>query len=239
LPPYGLVQAIDRAGANFLLQTERFGSGTYHSQFFTTAPDTYCADEPVQNTRIDSEVEYTLLNCNGTDRAFDESPEGPIGLEAIASIAPATKIAVGQPSSASGYIFPVTVLLANGIDPETDVELVPTPGHDAAVIAVCEGQADIGVSFDDARTDAVTDCDVPGTVVVLAYGPEIPNDGIAVAGLSADLTARIKQALLDYAATEEGSTVLESIYNITGLTEPDPEGLDLVRQAVEELGYGQ
>ena len=33
---------------------------------------------------------------------------------------------------------------------------------------------------------------------------------------------------------------LESIpfYNITGLTEPDPSSLDLVRQAVEELGYG-
>jgi phosphonate transport system substrate-binding protein len=240
LPPYGLVQAIDEAGANVILQSERFGSATYHSQFFTSAPDKYCADAPVENTRIDSDVEFTLLNCNGTDRAFDESPEGPIGLEAIASITPGTTIAVGQPSSASGYIFPVTALLANGIDPEADVELVPTPGHDAAVIAVCEGQAEVGVSFDDARTDAVTDCDVPGTVVVFAYGPEIPNDGIAVAGgLSADLTARIKQGLLDYAATEEGARVLESIYNITALTEPNIETLGLVRQAVEELGYGE
>jgi len=76
-------------------------------------------------------------------------------------------------------------------------------------------------------------------VVVFAYGPEIPNDGIATVGtLSDDLTARIKQALLDYAGTEEGATTLDSIYNITGLTEPDPSSLDLVRQAVEELGYG-
>jgi len=239
LPPYGLVQAIDRADATFLLQTERFGSGTYHTQFFTTAPDKYCAEAPVENTRIDSDVEFTLLNCNGTERAFDESPEGPIGLEAITKIEPGTKIAVGEPSSASGYIFPLTVLLANGIDPESDVELVPTPGHPAAVIAVCEGQAEIGVSFDDARTDAETTCDVPGTVVVFAYGPEIPNDGIATVGtLSEDLTSRIKQALVDYAATEEGATTLDSIYNITGLTEPDPSSLDLVRQAVEELGYG-
>ena len=54
----------------------------------------------------------------------------------------------------------------------------------------------------------VTDCDVADTVVVFAYGPEIPNDGVAVAGgLSEELKANIKQALLDFAATEEGAAV--------------------------------
>jgi hypothetical protein len=40
-----------------------------------------------------------------------------------------------------------------------------------------------------------------------------------------------------YAETEEGAAVLESIYQITAFTEPNVEGLELVRQAVDELGY--
>ena len=101
------------------------------------------------------------------------------------------------------------------------------------------GQAEVGVSFDDARTDAVTDCDVPGTVVTFAYGPEIPNDGLAVsADVSAELKGKIKQALLDYAASEEGVTVLDEIYNITAFAEPAQESLQIIRDAVENLGYG-
>ena len=114
-------------------------------------------------------------------------------------------------------------------------------GHDASVIAVCEGQAEVGVSFDEARTDAaeISDCDIEGTVVVFAYGPEIPNDGLAVAGsLSDELKADIKQAFLDYAATEDGAAVLDEIYNINAFAEPVQSSLQIIRDAVAELGYG-
>ena len=42
LPPFGLVQAVDRAGAEMILQSERFGSPSYHTQFFTTDVEKYC-----------------------------------------------------------------------------------------------------------------------------------------------------------------------------------------------------
>jgi phosphonate transport system substrate-binding protein len=239
LPPFGLVQAVDRAGADLILQSDRFGSTTYHTQFMSTDADKYCADDPVENTRVYQDAEVTVLNCNGTERAFDESPEGPIGLEALEAVEPGTTVSFVEQSSASGYIFPATVFATMGLDPETDLEPLFAGGHDASVIAVCEGQAEIGVSFDDARPQAVTDCDVPGTVVVFAYGPEIPNDGVAVAGdLSDELKAKIKQALLDYAASEDGVTVLENIYNITAFGEPNLDSLQIVRDAVEQLGYG-
>jgi phosphonate transport system substrate-binding protein len=201
--------------------------------------DTYCADEPVENERAEGDGMVTVLNCNGTARAFDEAPIGPIGLEAVAQVAPGTTVSFVEPTSASGYIFPATIFATQGLNPETDLAPVFAGGHDASVIAVCMGQAEVGVSFDDARTDAVTDCDVPGTVVVFAYGPEIPNDGFAVAGdLSDELKAGIKQAMLDYAATEDGVAVLDSIYNITALTEPNLDSLQIIRDAVENLGYG-
>lgn len=240
LPPYGMVQAIDRANAEVILQSQRFGSGTYHTQFFTNNPDKYCEDEPEENTRVlEDDSEVTYLNCNGTARANDESPEGPVGIEALANVDEGTAVSFVEQTSSSGYIFPATIFLTQGINPEEDIDAVFAGSHDASVIAVCEGQAEVGVSFDDARIDAVTDCDVANEVVVFAYGPEIPNDGVAVSGdLPEELREQIKQALLDYAETDEGAEVLESIYNITAFTEPNLDSLDIIRQAVEELGYG-
>jgi len=238
LPPYGMLQAVDRAGAEIILQSERFGSGTYHTQFFTNDPDKYCTDDPVENTRVISDEEVTFLNCNGTDRANEDTPEGPIGLEALANVEEGTTVSFVEQTSSSGYIFPATVFLTQGLNPETSIDPIFAGSHDASVIAVCNGDAEVGVSFDDARTIATSDCDIANEVVVFAYGPEIPNDGIAVSGdLPDDLKQQITDALMAYAGTEEGAAVLESIYQITAFTEPNIEGLELVRQAVEDLGY--
>jgi len=237
LPPYGLIQAMDRAGAEVILQSERFGSGTYHTQFFTNDPDTFCEDEPEENIRVIEDEDVTFLNCNGTARANDETPEGPVGLEAPANLEAGTTMSFVEQTSASGYIFPATVLLTEGIDPEADVEAIFPGSHDGSVIAVCEGDATVGVSFDDARTVATTECDVANEVVVFAYGPEIPNDGWAVAGdLPDELKEQIKQALLDYAGTEEGQATLEAIYEITELVEADQEAFTIVEDAAAELG---
>ncbi|HEY7331770.1 MAG TPA: phosphate/phosphite/phosphonate ABC transporter substrate-binding protein [Candidatus Limnocylindria bacterium] len=239
LPPYGMLQAVDRAGAEIILQSERFGSGTYHTQFFTNDPDKYCTvSAPEENTRVISDEEVTFLNCNGTARANEDTPEGPIGLEALANVEAGTTVSFVEQTSSSGYIFPATVFLTQGMNPETDINPIFAGSHDGSVIAVCEGDAEVGVSFDDARTIATTECDLENNVVVFAYGPEIPNDGIAVSGdLPDDLVQQIKDALMAYADTEEGAAVLESIYQITAFTEPNIEGLELVRQAVDELGY--
>jgi phosphonate transport system substrate-binding protein len=240
LPPLGMVQAVDVAGAEIILQSVRFGSPTYHTQFFTNAPDKYCADEPVVNERREAGEMLPFLNCNGTERPFDGVPVGPIGLDALQNVERGTTVAFTRAGSSSGYIFPATVFLNEGIDPSTDLDVIFAEEHDRSVITVCTGEAEIGVSYDDARADTTTDCDVAGSVVVFAYGPEIPNDGIAVSGdLSEGLRDRIKLALLDYAATEEGAEVLDTIYNINAFADPDIESLQIIRDAVEKLGYGQ
>ena len=240
LPPLVMVQAIDMAGAEFILQSVRFGSPTYHTQFFTNDPAKYCVDAPIVNERREAGKLLPFLNCNGTDRPFDETRVGPIGLDALELLEPGTTVAFTRAGSSSGYIFPATVLANLGIDSVRDLDVIFAEEHDRSVITVCVGQAEVGVSYDDARPDATTDCDVAGTVVVFAYGPEIPNDGIAVSGdLSDGLRDRIKQALLDYAATEEGAGVLDTIYNINAFAEPDLASLQIIRDAVDKLGYGQ
>ena len=225
--PFSLLQARDRAGAEIILQSERFGSATYHTQFMTNNPDKYCDDEPV-------ETQDGFQNCNGTA----EADEGPVAVEKVGEIEPGTTVSFTDEASASGYIFPATIMIQQGLDLEEIREnAIFAGGHDTSVVAVCEGDAEVGVAFDDARGAAETTCDVASNVVVFAYGPEIPNDGWAVSGdLPDDLKEEIKQALLDYAETEEGQATLESIYEITGLVEADEEAFEIVEEAAAELG---
>ncbi|MDQ3554083.1 MAG: phosphate/phosphite/phosphonate ABC transporter substrate-binding protein [Chloroflexota bacterium] len=231
--PFSLLQARDRAQAEIILQSERFGSATYHTQFMTNNPDAYCDDEPVEIEAEIDDVPVTFLNCNGTA----DASEGPVAEEKIASIPEGTTFSFVEQASASGYIFPATVLINNGIDHETGITPLFAGSHDASVIAVCNGDAEVGAAFDDARTAAETECDVSSEVVVFAYGPEIPNDGWAVAGdLPQELKDQIKQALLDYSASEDGAQVLNDIYEIDALVEADLDAFTIVEQAAAELG---
>jgi phosphonate transport system substrate-binding protein len=235
--PFAMLQAVDRAGAEIILQSERFGSPTYHTQFFTNDPDKYCTvSPPVENERTTGANPGTFINCNGTERGPEDSPRGPIGVEALTVVEDGTTVAFVQEVSASGYIFPATVFAVTGTHPD-NLNRLFAGAHDAAVIAVCEGQAEIGVSFDDARPEATTGCDVNNDVVVFAYGPEIPNDGVVVDGaLPDDLKQAIKDALVEYSETEEGNQVLRDVYNITAFAEPDEAALQIVRDAARELG---
>jgi phosphonate transport system substrate-binding protein len=234
--PLGILQAVERAGGEFLLQSERNGSGTYHTQFMTNNPDRYCTiSAPVENERTSEINPGMFLNCNGTDRGPTDSPEGPIGTEAIAAIPAGTTVSFVNETSASGYVFPATILKTSGIALDS-IEAIYAGAHDASAIAVCTGDAEVGVSFDDARSEATTECDLNSNVVVFAYGPEIPNDGIVVAGdLPDNLKQAIKDALLAYAESEEGNTVLRAVYSITAFTEPNLESLEIVRAAAEDL----
>jgi len=228
--PFSLLQARDRAGAEIVLQSVRFGSATYHTQWFTNDPDTYCMDEPVAD-------EDGWLYCNGTL----EASEGPVGEEAIALIEPGTAVAFVETSSTSGYIFPAVQLinLTDIEDPIADLEAVESGGHDNAVLAVYNSDGPmVGVSFDDARTSAFEAVpEDPEKVVVFAYSSEIPNDGWAVRGeLPQEVKDAIVQALLDYAASEEGKATLDAIYEIDDLVAADLDAFDVVQQAADELG---
>ena len=224
--PGGLVLAEERYGVEIILQSERFGSATYHTQWMTNNPDKYCEDEPTAD-------EDGLLGCNGTT----EAGEGPVGEEALPLVEGAT-VAWVDPASASGYLFPAAQLIDAGLDHETDVEGIFAGGHPAAVIAVLDGTAEVGVSFDDARGGVMEERpEVADTVVTFAYSTEIPNDGWTVrAELPDSLKEAIKQALLDYAATEEGQATLDAIYEITGLVEADLDAFEVVRETAEKVG---
>lgn len=223
--PFGLIQAQDRYGVEIILQSERYGAANYHAQWLTNNPDKYCEDKPTPD-------DSGYLGCNGTT----DAGEGPIGEEAIPKVEGAT-VAYVDPTSTSGFIFPGVQLLDAGIDPQDGVEANFAGSHDAAVISVYNGDAEVGLSFDDARDIIAEEFpDVGKKVISFAYSPEIPNDGWAVAAeLPDDLKQEIADALLDYASTEEGAKVLLEIYEVDALVPADLAAFEVVREAAQKL----
>jgi phosphonate transport system substrate-binding protein len=222
--PLALVRAIDRAGVEIILQSERRGTFTYHTQYMTNDPDKYCDDEPQAD-------DNGFLWCNGTL----EATEGPAGEDAIARIDGPT--AFVDPSSASGYLIPALQLIEQGHD-LNDLATIFSGGHDNSVNAVYHGDVEVGLSFDDARGIMAEELsDVGERVVVFAFSEEIPNDGMAViASLPDELKQLIQQALIDYSGTEEGQEVLFNLYEIDGLAAATADTYDVMRRADAELG---
>jgi phosphonate transport system substrate-binding protein len=224
LPSLQLWQASDKYGATTVLQTERNGNITYPAQFMTNNPSKYCDDTPVERDG--------MLFCNGADAL-----KGPAGLDSITKVKGA-KVSVLGPGSPAGYIYPMLALKEAGLNIDSDFEKVPVTANDASVLAVYNGDAEVGFSFWDARTIVTKDKpDVGQKVVVFAMTDEIPNDGVALSkDLSKDLQDKISKALEDYSNTPEGSDVLKSIYSITKLAPADPTSLDVVARAAQQLG---
>jgi phosphonate transport system substrate-binding protein len=146
-------------------------------------------------------------------------------------------IAFVDPGSASGYQFPYVSLMQRGINPDTEMTSIFAGSHDAAALAVYNGDVDVAVTFggspgSDGRETIEDDFpDVKEVVCILGYSDDIPNDGTVVrAGLDPDLADQIAQALIDIAETEEGRVHTEALFNVTAFARVDPEVYDIVRE---------
>lgn len=230
LGPAQMVQAESQADATMILQSVRFGSTLYVTQWFTNDPDTFCEDEPAPAG------DDGFLFCNGVGEA-ESAEDGPIGEDMLAQVEGKTVAFVDQ-GSASGYLVPAFQLFNAGVDPIDGITTVFAGAHDQAVQAVYDGDADVGVSFNDARGQLVeTTPDVGERVVVFGWSGPIPNDGFAVAGdLPEDLQQAITDAFLDIANSEEGAAVLDELYEIEGLVPVESSDYDEIRDLETELG---
>ena len=229
LGPRQMVQAEDQADANLLLQAERFGSLLYVTQWFTNDPDTFCDDTPVAD-------EDGYLFCNGVLDAVDAS-DGPIGADKLSLVAGKSMSFVDQ-GSTSGYAVPSLQLLNAGVDPVDGIDGIFAGGHDSSVQAVYDGDAVVGVSYNDARGDiAETSPDVGEKVVVFGWSGPIPNDGFAVSSeLSEELQQSIQDAFVNISLTEEGATLLKELYNIDAVVPVESSDFDVIRELETELG---
>ena len=143
------------------------------------------------------------------------------------------RFAFVDPASTSGHLYPKTLLLAQGFDPEQFFKKIVFVGsHNAVVLSIYKGEVDGGAAYDGSRA-AVAKMfpDVYDKINVIAYTKEIPNDTVSVRkGLSGDLKMRIRDGLKKVSKSPQGNKVLKKLYGISGFT--DLDGLfDPVREA--------
>jgi basic membrane protein A len=255
--PAGYVLADQAFPGEFdlIAQSERFGSGTYHGQWFTNDPS-ICAEppapgafenlDPATGERLATGVATLLgptetvalqVGYNGDDTRDDTVSE-PYACEATLDAVVGKTIAFTTETSTSGFIFPTVQLLNAGI---TDDQYDSTfaGNHDTAVLAVYNGDADIGVSFDDARRQVREEfTDVGEKVIVFNITPDIANDVIAArAALPDTLKEAFFAAINDFISTDEGELLMDTLYSWTAIARPDPTSFQGIRDAIELLGY--
>lgn len=146
--------------------------------------------------------------------------------------------AFGDTLSTSGYLFPASLLTEMGVaDINTFFKQTAVGGHDNAVLAVLEGQADFATTFSDART--ILEKDHPNVmeeVVVIGHTEEIPNDGVSVRdGLSEEWVNKIKEAFLAINDNPEVLAVMKEVYSWDGTAESTDEEFDVVRAVYEQF----
>lgn len=143
------------------------------------------------------------------------------------------RFAFVDPASTSGHLYPKTLLLSQGVDPEHFFKKSVFAGsHNAVVLSIYKGEVDGGAAYDGSRSAvAKTFPDVFEKVKVIAYTKEIPNDTVSVRKkLPEDLKIKIRDGLKTISHSPEGSKVLKKLYGISGFT--DLDGLfDPVREA--------
>ncbi len=144
-------------------------------------------------------------------------------------------------SSASGYLVPMAYLKKKGINPEEHFsELRGVGAHDNAIRAVYDGDADIAMTYDDARNKLEKDPsykDVKTKVVKIAETDEIPNDTISLrSGIDPELAAKIKAAFLKFKDTPEGKKVLDEVYEVDNLVEAKDSDYDGLREIAKSMG---
>lgn len=149
------------------------------------------------------------------------------------------RVAFAEQASASGHLYPRTLMLENGVDPEKDLSGYTFAGsHDSALIALLKGSTDAACCFDDARTKLSESSfpDIMQKTRVLAYTPDIPADNVTLAALlSPELSTEVTNALLAIAGDAQGKKVLMDLYEVEGLVPAADSDYDPVRRMAELL----
>ncbi|MBI2519564.1 MAG: phosphate/phosphite/phosphonate ABC transporter substrate-binding protein [Bdellovibrio sp.] len=154
------------------------------------------------------------------------------------------KFAFTDPSSTSGYMFPLKILKENQIELESTVF---AQKHDNVVTMVYQGQVDAGATFysppgedgtiRDARARVKTQFpDVEDKVKIIALTEKIPNDPFVFRkNLPDAIVGKFITALKKFLSTESGQKVFKNIYSVDSIvdsTDADYDGLRAMVKAI-------
>ncbi|MCX6027410.1 MAG: PhnD/SsuA/transferrin family substrate-binding protein [Chloroflexi bacterium] len=143
---------------------------------------------------------------------------------------------------ASGYVLPMGFFGKYEVPIKSGNAAAFVGGHPAVVRAVyAKGICDFGATFVDARTSPAIQKDLPDAMdqvmVVYTSEPFIPKDTVSFPpDLPAEVRAKIVEALLKIAETQDGKKALKTVFQIDGLKAADDTLFDELRVYLEASG---
>ena len=125
------------------------------------------------------------------------------------------RLALVDPESVTGYLFPLMALLEAGLSPAQDLaEIVIMGSHDRVLDAVKNHEVDAGASYSSAMSSYTTrEGLAPDFFLILAKGARSPHEVWAHSGaLSPGFSEKVKQLLFSLSSnTPEGKQLLTLI----------------------------
>ena len=204
LPPDAYVLAHKRKVADVLLQAERYGY-----------------DEPSGkvNNKLMHEYRAMVIVKKGSGIKSWKDLKGK-------------SIGVMDPTSPSGYVFPIVELYQKGLNVLKDCKVTQIKGADQAVLSVYNGDVDAAFVFADARPIAAKDePKVMKDVVPIYFTQWIPNDTISVrSDMSPAFRKKVAKAFKNIAKSKEGNKIIESVYNHYGYTDTTDSDFNTIRK---------
>lgn len=235
---------------NYAAMIEAMGAGNAHIGWL--APVQYIvahgngfADVGLATIRNGSDhyaVQFVANTAAGFTSYYDATTAANTG-DAPTALAQFTdkKPCWTDPLSASGYIIPSGILKKYEIKTKSGAWVQGHPTVIKSVYLSPKGEiCDFGATFVDARSNVTTDFpDVNDKVqIIWVSDPFIPNDNVSyAANVPTDIRAKLNEALLTIASTEDGITLLKNGgYSIQGLKEVDDTFYDDFRVYLEASG---
>ena len=154
------------------------------------------------------------------------------------------RIAFTHLGSTSGYVVPLSALLAEGIDPDRFfAEIVYAGGHSAVIRAILAGEVEAGATFADdpeGRQGAWTAEEFiaateAAKLVPIYFSPPIPGDTFTVTARMREsqpaLVEQVRTVLLAMGQSNAGRLILGDLYSIDNLIPGQDADYDVVRAA--------
>jgi phosphonate transport system substrate-binding protein len=154
------------------------------------------------------------------------------------------KMAFVDPSSTSGYMFPLKMMKEAGA---TASNMTFANKHDNVVIMIYQGQVDAGATYysapdeegkiRDARARVKTQFpDVEDKIKIIAITDKIPNDPFVFRKeLPQEITSKFIAAVKSFISTPKGQEIFKRIYSVEGVVSTSDEDYDSLREMVKAI----
>lgn len=216
------------------MAAEQIHVGLLATTAYVQAADDGAAQAILKSLRYDVDDNGKLLKDKPLVSGYKSQliAHAESGIKSVADLK-GKKVAIASFTSTSGFVWPANLLADANLDPEKDVTWLNVGGHDNAVTAVFNRQADAAFTFKDARNLFEKEsfyADLMSKVLLVTNTSEIPNDTISVIPrLDPKLKDAVRNAFINMVKKPEGLLIMQKIYNHEGYAPAADADYNLVR----------